>query len=325
MSGQGKKVCVTGASGYIASWLVKLLLSHGYTVNATVRNPHDSTKVEHLLGFEGAHERLNLFKADLMEEGSFDSAISGCDGVFHTASPLLFTVTDPQVDVLDPAIKGTLNVLTSCKKFPSVKRVILTSSLAAVLFTGKPRTPEVVVDESWFSDPEFCKESVLMWYTISKTLAEDSAWKFVKEHCIDMISINPGVVIGPMLQPQLNSSVAIILNLINGAETYPNAAFCYVHVKDVAIAHILAFESPSASGRYVMVETVAHISETVNALQELYPKLALPNRCADDKPFVPTYQVSKEKVKSLGINYTPFKLSLKETVENLKEKGFVNF
>lgn len=192
------------------------------------------------------------------EEGSFDSAISGCHGVFHTASPVLFTVKDPQVDMLDPAIKGTLNVLTSCKKFPSVRRVVLTSSMAAVVFSGKSRAPEVVVDESWFSDPELCKESKMMWYTISKTLAEDAAWKFVKKNGIDMVSMNPGMVIGPMLQPRLNTSVTTILNFINGAKTYPNATLGWVHVKDVATAHILAFEAPSASGRYILVETVAH-------------------------------------------------------------------
>ncbi|XP_021742549.1 cinnamoyl-CoA reductase 1-like [Chenopodium quinoa] len=325
MSGHGQVVCVTGASGFIASWLVKLLLLRRYTVHATVRNPNDQTKVEHLLGLEGAKERLHLFKADLMEEGSFDSAISGCHGVFHTASPVLFTVNDPQADVLDPAIKGTLNVLTSCKKFSTVRRVVLTSSMSAVLFTGKPRAPEVVVDESWFSDTELCKESSMMWYTISKTLAEDTAWKFAKENSIDLISMNPGMVIGPMLQLTLNATVAPILNLINGAKTFPNAAFGLVHVKDVATAHILAFEIPSASGRYLLVETVAHYSEIVRILQELYPSLSLPDKCADDKPFAPTYQVSKEKVKSLGIDYTPFKETLKGTVENLKEKGFARF
>ncbi|XP_021772894.1 cinnamoyl-CoA reductase 1-like isoform X1 [Chenopodium quinoa] len=325
MSGHGQVVCVTGAAGFIASWIVKLLLHRGYTVHATVRNPNDQTKVEHLLGLEGAKERLHLFKANLIEEGSFDSAISGCHGVFHTASPVLFAVTDPQADVLDPAIKGTLNVLASCKKFSSVRRMVLTSSIAAVLFTGKPRAPEVVVDESWFSDPEFCKESSMMWYTISKTLAEGTAWKFAKENGIDMVSMNPGMVIGPMLQLTLNSSVAPILNLINGAKTYPNATYGYVHVKDVATAHILAFEIPSASGRYVLVETVAHYSEVVRILQELYPSLSLPDKCADDKPFGPTYQVSKEKVKSLGIDYIPFKETLKETVENLKEKGSSRF
>ncbi|KNA11910.1 hypothetical protein SOVF_130820 [Spinacia oleracea] len=325
MSGHGMIVCVTGASGYIASWLVKLLLHHGYTVHATVRDPNGQTEIEHLLGLEGAKERLHLFKADLMDEGSFDSAISGCHGVFHTASPVIFTVKDPQADVLDPAIKGTLNVLTSCKKFPSVRRVVLTSSMAAVLYNGKPRAPEVVVDESWFSDPELCTESPMMWYTRSKILAEDAAWKFVKENGIDMITINPGMVIGPMLQPRLNTSVAPILNLINGSETYPNATFGWVHVKDVATAHILAFEVPAASGRYILVENVVPCFEIVGILQELYPSLKLPDKCADDKPLAPTYQVSKEKTKSLGINYIPFKVSLKETVENLKEKGFVSF
>uniref|UniRef100_A0A803KP24 NAD-dependent epimerase/dehydratase domain-containing protein n=1 Tax=Chenopodium quinoa TaxID=63459 RepID=A0A803KP24_CHEQI len=259
MSGHGQVVCVTGASGFIASWLVKLLLHHGYTIHAIV---HDQTKVEHLLGLEGAKERLHLFKANLIEVGSFDSAISGCHGVFHTASPVPFAVEDPQ--------------------------------------------------------------SVPMWYRISKTLAEDAAWKFCKENGIELISMNPGMVIGPMLQPTLNGSVALIFNLV-GEKTFPNAAFGLVHVKDVVTAHILAFEVPSASGRYVLVETVAHCSEIVRILQELYPSLSLPDKCADDKPLAPTYQVSKEKVKSLGISFIPFEVTLKETVENLMEKGLLSF
>ncbi|RVW89106.1 Dihydroflavonol 4-reductase [Vitis vinifera] len=97
MDGQGKVVCVTGASGYIASWLVKLLLQRGYTVKATVRDPNDPKKTEHLLALEGAKERLHLFKANLLEEGSFDSVVDGCDGVFHTASPVVLIVDDPQV------------------------------------------------------------------------------------------------------------------------------------------------------------------------------------------------------------------------------------
>jgi nucleoside-diphosphate-sugar epimerase len=97
MNGGGKLVCVTGASGYIASWIVKLLLLRGYTVKATVRDLTDRKKTEHLLALDGAKERLKLFKADLLEESSFEQAIEGCDAVFHTASPVFFTVKDPQV------------------------------------------------------------------------------------------------------------------------------------------------------------------------------------------------------------------------------------
>ncbi|CAB4309145.1 unnamed protein product [Prunus armeniaca] len=313
-SGAGKVVCVTGASGYIASWLVKLLLQGGYTVKASVRDPNDPTKTEHLLGLDGAQERLQLFKANLLEEGSFDSAVDGCEGVFHTASPFYHDVTDPKAELLDPAVKGTLNVLNSCAKSQSIRRVVLTSSIAAVAYNGKPRTPDVVVDETWFTDADFCKESKL-WYVLSKTLAEDAAWKFVKEKGIDMVTINPAMVIGPLLQPTLNTR----------ARTFPNASFGWINVKDVANAHIQAFEIPSASGRYCLVERVAHFSEVVRILQELYPGLQLPEKCADDKPFVPTYQVSKEKAKKLGVEFIPLEVSLKETVESLKEKNFVNF
>ncbi|XP_047326277.1 phenylacetaldehyde reductase-like [Impatiens glandulifera] len=137
MTGEGKTVCVTGASGFIASWLVNHLLRRGYTVNATVRDLSDPKKTAHLVALDGAKERLKLFKAELTDECSFDEAIEGCDGVFHVASPCSLTCKDPQVELIDPAVKGTINVLNSCAKTPSVKRVILTSSISAVSFTAK--------------------------------------------------------------------------------------------------------------------------------------------------------------------------------------------
>ncbi|RZC62694.1 hypothetical protein C5167_024468 [Papaver somniferum] len=322
--GLGKVVCVTGASGYIASWLVKFLLQRGYTVKASVRDPNDPKKTDHLRALHGASERLHLFKANLLEEGCFDAVVQGCEGVFHTASPFYHGVKDPQAELIEPALKGTLNVLGSCARTPSVKRVVLTSSTAAVLYNGKPRTPEVVVDETWFSDPEVCKNAEL-WYVLSKTLAEAAAWKYVKEKGIDMVTINPAMVIGPLLQPTLNTSAEAIQKLVNGANAFPNAAFGWVNVKDVANAHILAFETPSASGRYLLVERVIHYSVIVEILRELYPAVQLPGRCADEKPFVPTYQVNTERTKNLGIDFISMQESLKETVESLKEKNFISF
>ncbi|XP_021894209.1 cinnamoyl-CoA reductase 1 [Carica papaya] len=142
---------------------------------------------------------------------------------------------------------------------------------------------------------------------------------------MELVTINPAMVIGPLLQPTLNTSAAAVLSLIKGAHTFPNATFGWVNVKDVANAHIQAFEIPSASGRYCLVERVAHYSEVVKILRQYYPAFQLPEKCADDKPYVPTYQVSKERAKELGIEFIPLEVSIKETVETLKEKGFVQF
>ncbi|KAM7267536.1 hypothetical protein ACFE04_009702 [Oxalis oulophora] len=321
--GGGKLVCVTGASGYIASWLVKFLLQRGYTVRATIRDPNDPKKTEHLRGLEGAKERLHLFKAELLEGGVFDSIIDECVAVFHTASPVLVSVNDPQLDLINPAVNGTLNVLKSCAKTSSVKRVVLTSSMAAVAFTGRPLAPDVVIDETWFSDPTFCKELEL-WYMLSKTLAEEAAWKFAKENGIDLVTINPGYVIGPMLQPTLNGTVEMFLNIINGPETFPNENYAYVDVRDVACAHILAFEVPSANGRYVLANTVIHASNLIKIVHEQYPTLKLPNKCSDSNTFMPMmHQVTKVKAERMGICFTPFEVTVKDTVESLKEKGFL--
>ncbi|XP_039161856.1 phenylacetaldehyde reductase-like [Eucalyptus grandis] len=235
--GAEKTVCVTGASGCIASWLVKLLLQCRYTVKASVRHPNDPKKTEHLLAPDGAKERLQLFKANLLEEGSFDPVVEGCAGVFHTASPFYHDVKDPQAELLDPAAKGgTLNVLRSCSKTPSVQRVVLTLSMAAVEDDGILRTPDVEVDEDWFCHSDLLRENN-MWYEyeLYKTLTEEAAWEFVKEEGNSAT---------------FNISAAAIANLINGAPTFPDESCGWVDVKDVANAHTPAFEVPSARGRY---------------------------------------------------------------------------
>ncbi|CAI0455045.1 unnamed protein product [Linum tenue] len=360
-SGDGNVVAVTGASGFIASWLVKLLLQHGYTVKASVRDPIDEKKTAHLLGLDGAKERLQLFKAELLEEGSFDSAIEGCSGVFHTASPVSFSAADPQAEIIDPAVKGTLNVLKSCAKSPSVKRVIVTSSTASIFYTGKPVNKDSVADETWFSDPEHCKD-LKIWYQLSKTLAEIAAWDFAKENGVDMVTIHPGLVIGPFLQPSLSFSVEVILNLVNGNKSSPLSHFSVVDVRDVAEAHIKAFETPSASGRYCLVESSVPLSQVLGILHKLYPTLPLSDKyllgpflplccsvfkfnnsfCQHNSGFcfillcgsrcgevdimnLPGFGVSKEKAEGLGIKFIPLEESLKDTVECLKEKEFLLF
>ncbi|KAK9036038.1 hypothetical protein V6N11_078059 [Hibiscus sabdariffa] len=309
MNASEKVVCVTGASGYVASWLVKFLLNLGYTVRATVRDPNDPKKIEHLVSLDGAKERLHLFKADLLEEGCFDSIVDGCQGVFHTASPVIFSSTDPQAELIDPAIKGTLDVLKSCAKIPTIRRVVLTASIVSVLYNENPLTPDVVVDETWFSDSSFCVKNK-HWYMASKTLAEEAAWKFAKENGIDLVVLNPGFMFGPHFR---------------GENTFPSSTYWLVDVRDVAYAHIQAFEIPSASGRYCLVEKVVQFPEILKTLNQLYPTLGLQAKSEDeDKPLEPVFKVSQEKARSLGVGFIPWDVGLREIIESLKDKGFLS-
>ncbi|KAF3325178.1 tetraketide alpha-pyrone reductase 2-like protein [Carex littledalei] len=151
--------CVTGGTGFIASHIIKALLAKGNTVRATVRNPEDEEKVQFLWDMDGAKERLKLFKADLMVEGSFDEAVNGVDGVFHTASPVAtFDPQNIQETLIDPAIKGTTNVLTSCAKATSVNRIVVTSTIGAVIWKQNA-TLESPLNESHWSDPNYCQQN----------------------------------------------------------------------------------------------------------------------------------------------------------------------
>lgn len=119
------------------------------------------------------------------------------------------------MELIEPAVEGTLNVLKSCSKASSIRRVVLTSSLAAMIMNQSPKGADVVADETWFSDAQFCRENQL-WYPLSKTLAEEAALRFAGENGIDLVVINPGLVLGPLLQPSLNSTSGLILEIIKG-------------------------------------------------------------------------------------------------------------
>ncbi|KAL2461219.1 NAD(P)-binding Rossmann-fold superfamily protein [Abeliophyllum distichum] len=294
-----------------------------------MRTTGDPRKVEHLMALEGAPERLYLFEANLIEEGSFDSAVDGCDGIFHTASPVFLSLDDLQAEaaeLIEPAVKGTLNVLRSCSKVSSIKRVVVTSSLSSVISTKNPQNPDVVIDEIWFSVMKQRCAHFLQWYPLSKTLAEEAARRFEDENGIDLVTMHPGFVFGPLLQPTLNLTSEAFVNLIKeGNEIWHNVVYRYVDVRDVAHTHILAFENPSASGRYCLVGSVIYSSEALKILNRLYPSLNLSANTTENQAATPPCQVSKERAKSLGLNFTPLEVSLKDTVENLKEKNILSF
>lgn len=265
----GETVCVTGAGGFIASWMVKLLLEKGYTVKGTVRNPDDA-KNSHLRELEGAKERLILCKADLLDYESLREAIKGCQGVFHTASP----VTDDPEQMVEPAVNGTKFVIDAAAEV-GVCHIVCTSSIGAVTMDPN-RGPDVVVDESCWSDLDFCKMTK-NWYCYGKAVAEMAAWEMAKEKGVDLVVVNPVLVMGPLLQPTVNASIVHILKYLTGsAKTYANSVQAYVHVRDVALAHILVYETPSASGRYLCAESVLHRSDVVEILAKFFPEYPIP-------------------------------------------------
>ncbi|KAK3188648.1 hypothetical protein Dsin_028209 [Dipteronia sinensis] len=294
----GQTMCVTGAGGFIASWIVKLLLEKGYTVRGTVRNPDDPKNV-HLRELEGAKERLTLCKADLLDFESLKLAINGCHGVFHTASP----VTDDPEQMVEPAVDGTKNVIIAAAE-AKVRRVVFTSSIGAV-YMDPNRSPDVVVDESCWSDLDFCKNT-RNWYCYGKAVAEQAAWKEAEERGVDLVAVNPVLVLGPLLQPTVNASIIHILKYLTGsAKTYVNSVQAYVHVRDVALAHILVYEAPEASGRYLCAESVLHRGEVVDILAKFFPEYPIPTKCSDEKnPRAKPYKFSNQKLKDLGLEFT---------------------
>ncbi|XP_021293248.1 tetraketide alpha-pyrone reductase 2-like [Herrania umbratica] len=318
--------CVTGGTGFIAAYLVKSLLEKGYLVRTTVRDPGNVGKVGFLKELPGAKERLKIMKADLMAEGSFDEAVQGVDGVFHTASPVLVPYDDNiQATLIDPCIKGTLNVLTSCSKASSVKRVVLTSSCSSIRYRFDVQKQQISsLNESHWSDPEYCKRYNL-FYAYAKTTGEKEAWRVAKECGIDLVVVNPSFVVGPLLAPQPTSTLLLILSIVKGLKgEYPNTTVGFVHIDDVIAAHILAMEERKASGRLVCSSSVGHWTQIIEMLRAKYPSYPFESKCSNHEGDNNEHSMDTTKIQQLG--FPPFK-SLAEMfddcIKSFQDKGFL--
>ncbi|MEV6774452.1 NAD-dependent epimerase/dehydratase family protein [Nocardia sp. NPDC051030] len=248
-------VLVTGASGYLAGHIISELVDHGYRVRGTVRSLDRAPK--HLPA------EVDFVAADLGSDAGWDKAVADCRYVIHAASPFPPSEPKHEDELIRPAVDGTRRLLRAAAA-AGVARVVLTSSVAAIMYGHRGRT---LTEDDW-SELAACDA-----YPKSKTLAERAAWDFVAEHPeLELAVINPGMIIGPVQHAGLGTSVGAIRTLLAGDfPAVPRLNFATVDVRDVATAHRLAMELPDAAGnRYITAGEQLSLPEMARILAGRY-------------------------------------------------------
>ncbi|MEO0341579.1 MAG: NAD-dependent epimerase/dehydratase family protein, partial [Bacteroidota bacterium] len=290
--------------------------------------------------------KLELFEADLMVQGSFARAMQDCQIVIHTASPFQIQVKNPQKELVDPALEGTRNVLQSVNEIESVKRVVFTSSVVAMI--GDAREIEDTQDgifneDSWnlYSDLDYQP------YRYAKTLSEKEAWRINQEQDRwDMISINPAFVLGPTLSGRIdNYSTDFMLGMINGRNRrgLPKLTLGMVDVRDVAQAHVQSAILEGARGRYIICAETLRLIDLITNIKISYGrKYSLPRRQLPDwmlylfgplqgfswrflrKNLGYSYEIDNTRsVEELGLVYHDLVVTVKDQIRGLEEKGLI--
>lgn len=347
---RSKPVLVTGATGFVAGWLVKKLLEEGFTVHAAVRNPDNAEKLAHLNQLAAKSKgSIKYFKSDLLVEGSYHDAMQGCELVFHTASPFINVVENPQKDLIEPAENGTENVLKEANRVPTVKRVVVTSSCAAIYTDASEckDAPNGMLNETiWNTTASIDYQP----YSYSKTLAEKKAWEIANnQNRWDLVTINPSLVMGPALNSGsvTSESYNILTQLGDGTMKMgaPKLGLGMVDVRDVADAHFAAGFTPTAQGRYITSAHNTHLLAMAQALQPKYgdqyplPKKSLPKwllvlvgplvNKAFNRKFIRNnvdvaWNADNSKIKrELGIEFRSMQESMEDSFQVLVNEGKV--
>lgn len=336
MAAVPSRVCVTGASGFIASHVVAQLLERGHSVHGTVRDATNPEKTKHLLALPGS-ERLKLFSAELTgDTANWDKAFEGCETIMHTATPIFFNTSDPEKDIFEPGMQGMREVINAVQRMQDVKTFILTSSMAAV--APQPEPP-IKTEEHW-SDSS--KQKGRSWYGACKTEQEKLFWEFdekvFKEKGVRCVAINPTSVGGPMLQPTVNATCSFWINAMkNGKEgKAANDSMSIVDVRDVAKMHVAAMERSDVTGRYMAcagdpvegqpetVRQAMHWNDIFLLLNDVYPECPPVEKCEGEPVATTKWDMKKmADLVPLAEQFTP-KQIFEELCKEGKRFGILN-
>eukprot|EP01006_Ploeotia_vitrea_P027324 TRINITY_DN60172_c0_g1_i1.p3 TRINITY_DN60172_c0_g1~~TRINITY_DN60172_c0_g1_i1.p3 ORF type:complete len:340 (+),score=174.36 TRINITY_DN60172_c0_g1_i1:26-1021(+) len=321
---EGVIAAVTGASGYVAGELIQQLLDAGYTVRGTVRSLANKERVDQL---REAFPDLELFEADLLKPGSFRKCFEGATYVFHTASPFQLVVDDAHRDLIEPAVRGTEEVVsTAFAKDSSVKRVVVTSSIAAIKRPDKP-ADHVFTEEDWNDVATIDKAP----YFVSKVQAERKAWAVAKElgRSADLAVINPSFVLGPMHSTRTDStSVRVMRDLLTKGAVKPYW-YASCDVRDVALAHIRAAER-NVTGRFIVSRPTTSTSADWTAIVRKATKDAkllavIVDPVRQEKYTNPRIQVSHARVTELlGVKIRTLEESVTDMAAALFDLGIIS-
>lgn len=338
-------VLVTGATGYVAGWLVRDLLDAGVTVHAAIRNPDDPTKTAPLQAMaDAAPGTIRFFRADLLQDGAYAEAMKGCRIVFHTASPFSTSVKDPQRELVDPAVKGTRNVLEEASRTPSVERVVLTSSCAAIYADATDcarASGGKLSEEDWNTTASLDYQP----YSYSKTEAERTAWDIAEAQSQwRLVTVNPSLVLGPASHGTPTSeSFSIIKRMGDGSfrSGVPRLGIGVVDARDVAQAHIAAGFLPDVQGRYIVSAHDTDLLTVAQALHATYgdrypipskplpkwlvwlvgPFRGLSRRFVANNVDVPWHIDNSKGKRELGLTYRPLDVTVREMFAQMIEAG----
>ncbi|KAL7266768.1 methylglyoxal reductase (NADPH-dependent) gre2 [Rhizina undulata] len=345
----GDLILLTGASGFVAGHVLNSLLDSGYRVRCTVRSKAKFDEILRARGNKDVDRLEYVIVQDIAQDGAFDEAVKGVAGVIHTASPFLFTIQDNKTELLDPAINGTVGILKSItKNNPGVRRVVITSSFAAMTDITKGARPGYTYSEPDWNPITYdyaITASAAEAYRASKTFAERAAFKYVNDPAANttnftVTTLCPPYVYGPIVHPvssikHLNTSSALIYDMINKTQETAQENFFggFVDARDLGVAHVRALEREGREGeeedRYLCAAGTFTGRQICDIIRRNFPELVAAGRVPRDgeEAEMEHYEYDSGKIKrELGVKFRGLEECVVDVVKDLlkleeREKG----